>query len=127
MAFSFDDIDRAIADTFGIAATLSPQVREQYTAGAANVDRPAHQVIGVFSAGPHDHGVGGSSAEPRSGVSSFRGSATEFWLPAEQVAALLPYKIKRGDKLAVWGKTYVIASPEPTDAGDLNLILTLEP
>lgn len=125
MAFSFDDMDAAVRGVFGDAATLTPQAREQYTAGAGDPARPAQTIYGVFSAGPSHDGVSGRGEGQRPGGTTLASEGFEFWMAAADVATI-PYQVRRGDKLAVGAITYIIAAVHSTDAGDANLILTRE-
>jgi hypothetical protein len=134
MASPFDDLDAlvsgAIGDAFGEVAVLRPRISSQYVERADDPSRPIATVTGVFSAGPADDKLkGGSAGSEFSGGTRVVSQSAEFWLPAEQVRALVARPVK-GDALTLTGRdgapVYSISQVHPSDMGDLNLILTWE-
>ncbi len=132
MASPFDDLDAlisgAIGDAFGEVAVLRPRLSSQYVERADDPTRPIATVAGVFSAGTSDEQLRSMGAE-LTGRTRLASQSAEFWLPAEQVQALVARPVK-GDALTLTGRdgapVYSISQVQPSDMGDLNLILVRE-
>ena len=134
MASPFDDLDdlmsSAVLTAYGEAATLRPRVSSQYVARSDDPDRPETTVWGVYSAtsavAPIKGQAVGAVFRGTTRVSSKR---AEFWIGAEQVAEI-PFAIAKGDAISLPGQpgapTFSIVDVQPTDMGDVNLILVSE-
>lgn len=125
-----DDLSAAIDATFGEAAVLRPRVSVQY------VERTAHPTVnpitvwGVFSAGPGDTMMKGQARGAELvGTTRLASMTAEFWIARAQVAEL-PMLPAKGDALALTSRAgspvYSISQVQPTDMGDINLILVRE-
>ena len=120
----------AITGNMGESALLLPRVTSQYTARASDPDRDAALVVGVFEAGPEREDVSGRRP-PNQFRASTRMATMEaaFWLSAEQAGAL-PWRPRPGDALQLTARAgqpvYAIAALDPTDLGDLTLVLVVE-
>lgn len=116
-------LDGAVVDAFADRATVTPRTIDQYAGAAADPDRSAFDVCGVLSktsevnrAMPERYGPDVETASV----------AAEFWIPKANIPADPP---RKGDALSFPGTaepTYSVALANPTDRGDLNLILTVE-
>jgi hypothetical protein len=130
----FDDLDAqlasAIGGAFGEAAVLRPRVSVQY------VERTAHPTVnpitvwGVFSAGPGETQMKGQARGAELvGTTRLASMTAEFWIAKAQVNEL-PMLPAKGDALALTSRAgspvYSISMVQPSDMGDLNLILVRE-
>ncbi len=134
MTAPFDDLDAAmsaaIVTAYGEVALLRPRVRQQYVERAADSDRNAVQVWGVFSAGPITQPLKGQfvGTETQGGlrVGAVR---SEFWIGAAQIVEI-GFEPATGDLLELPGRAsepaYAVAFVQRTDRGDLTLVLTRE-
>lgn len=133
MPTPFDALDAAMSASmtaaFGEAATLRPRVASQYAERADDPGRPAATITGVFSAGPAEVPIKGNSKGGEfSGPTKFTTVRSEFWIDAARVAQL-PYRPAVGDLVILPGRggaAYEIVGMQPTDMGDLNLILAFD-
>lgn len=134
MTSIFDALDAAVSTaiktTFSEVAVLRPRVSVQYVERAVDADRPQTIIHGVFSSGPADHDLRGQSTGPQFGGSTRLASASaEFWIAKAEVDALAALPVK-GDTITLTARAgcpvYAIARVQPTDLGDLNLILVSE-
>ena len=134
MASPFDDLDAtasaALVAGFGEAAIIIPRAPAQYVESAGDADRDQHKVQGIFSAGPARVSFRGQSVGVEMvGATQVATAAAEFWMSAEQVAAL-PYAPKKGDLLVMVDQPgapkYAVSARQPTDQGDLTLHLLVE-
>ena len=130
----FDDLDAQLSGTidaaFGEVAVLRPRVSAQYVERAEDPSREVATVTGVFSAGPADAPLKGSTAGAAfSGGTRVVSQSAEFWLLAEQVRALAARPVK-GDALTLTGRegapVFSVSQVQPSVMGDLTLILVLE-
>jgi hypothetical protein len=130
----FDDLDAQVSGTidaaFGEVAILRPRVSAQYVERAEDPSRQVTTVTGVFSAGPAEAPLKGSTAGTAfSGGTRVVSQSAEFWLPPEQVRALAA-RPQKGDALTLTGRpeapVYTLSQVQPSDMGDLTLILVLE-
>ncbi|MFA8387569.1 MAG: hypothetical protein ACEPO2_18280 [Pelagibaca sp.] len=130
----FDDLDAQVSGTidaaFGEVAVLRPRASLPYVARAEDPSRPIATVTGVFSAGPADAPLKGSSAGGAfSGGTRIVSQSAEFWLSAETVQSLVE-RPQKGDALTLTGRegapVYALSQVHPSDMGDLTLILVLE-
>ena len=130
----FDDLDAqvsgAIDAAFGEVAVLRPRVSAQYAERADDQSRPIATVTGVFSAGPAETPLKGSSAGGGfSGGTRIVSQSAAFWLSAETVRSLVD-RPQKGDALTLTGRegapVYALSQVHPSDMGDLTLILVLE-
>lgn len=135
VASIFDDLDAALASavgaSFGEAAVLRPRVSVQY------VERTAHPTIdpmtvwGVFSAGPSEAQQirGQARSAEMAGTTRIASMTAEFWISKAQVVEL-PLLPAKGDALTLTSRdgspVYSISQVQPTDMGDLNLLLVRE-
>lgn len=131
MASLFDELDGmlsgAICDVNGEVAVLRPRRSSQYAERAADPDRSDASVFGVFSAGPADGQIKGSARGAEfSGTTRTASMSAEFWMPSSVVCAIV-HRPQKGDAIILTERpgcpTYAISQVEPSDMGDLNLIL----
>ena len=134
MSTLFDDLDAqvsgAIDVAFGEIAVLRPRVSAQYAERAEDPSREVATVAGVFSAGPAEGPLKGSTAGAAfSGGTRVVSQSAEFWLAAVTVQSLV-YRPRKGDALTLTGRAgapvYALSQVHPSDMGDLTLILVLE-
>lgn len=134
MSSPFDALDaelsRAVMGTFGetIAAQLRPRTRSEY-AEAADPDRAARNIRGVFTEGHADAQLRGASTGAEfTGATRLSVHMAEFFLPASELA-LVPYEIRQGDELAFPSRpgapVFSVSDMQRGDTGDLNLILAI--
>ena len=130
----FDDLDAQVSGTidaaFGEVAVLRPRVSSQYAERAEDPSRQVATVTGVFSAGPADAPIKGSTAGAAfSGGTRVVSQSAEFWLAAVTVQSLVD-RPRKGDALTLTGRegapVYALSQVHPSDMGDLTLILVLE-
>ncbi len=130
----FDDLDAQVSGTidaaFGEVAILRPRVSSQYVARAEDPSRQVATVTGVFSAGPADAPLKGSTAGAAfSGGTRVVSQSAAFWLSTKTVQSLLT-RPQKGDALTLTGRVgapvYSVSQVHPSDMGDLTLILVLE-
>jgi len=134
MSSAFDALDAeasgVAADAFGESAILIPRRNSQYVEAAADVERFAIKIRGVFSGA-----AAGSDLKGQARGGDFPGTTriiaerTTFWIDAAQVA-ILGFLPAKGDLVRLPGRTgspsYAIAAVHPTSMGDLNLLLVRE-
>ena len=134
MGASFDELDTAMSaainTAYGAVAILRPRARQQYVERAADGDRNAVRVWGVFSSGPFEQALKGQLVgNPSQGALRFAGATAEFWIGAAQVVEM-GFEPAAGDRLELPGRSaepaYAVSFVQRTDRGDLNLILTRE-
>jgi hypothetical protein len=131
---AFDDFDalasNAALDAFGEEAVLSPRRSSQYAESAADADRMAVKVRGIFSAlaAPSDLRGQGRGGE-FTGTTRLIAEQSAFWIAAGQVAEL-GFRPAKGDLLRLPARcgspSFAIACVHPTSMGDLNLLLVRE-
>jgi hypothetical protein len=130
----FDDLDAQVSGTidaaFGEIAVLRPRVSSQYAERAEDPSREVATVTGVFSAGPADAPLKGSTAGAAfSGGTRVVSQSAAFWLSTKTVQSLLT-RPQKGDALTLTGRVgapvYSVSQVHPSDMGDLTLILVLE-
>ena len=134
MSSVFDSLDAlasdVIAQAFGESAILIPRRNSQYVEAAADVERLAVSVRGVFSGA-----AAGSDLKGQARGGDFLGTTrivaeqTAFWIAAAQVATL-GFRPAKGDLVRLPARSgnlsYAIAAVHPTSMGDLNLLLVRE-
>lgn len=133
MASPFDALDAALSascmSAFGEAAMLRPRKASQYTERVADPARPSAPIFGIYSAGPGEVPIRGAAAGGEfRGPTRFATMRAEFWIGAEHIANL-PYQIATGDLIVLTdrgGLPYEIVAAQPTDMGDVNLILAFD-
>ena len=134
MGAAFDELDAAmsaaIATAYGEVAVLRPRARQQYVERAADSDRNAIQIWGVFSSGPFEQPLKGQLVgNQNQGAMRFAGATAEFWIGTAQVAEM-GFEPSAGDLLELPGRptepAYAVSFVQRTDRGDINLILTRE-
>jgi len=130
----FDDLDAQVSGTidaaFGEIAVLRPRVSSQYAERAEDPSREVATVTGVFSAGPAEAPLKGSTAGAAfSGGTRVVSQSAAFWLSTKTVQSLLT-RPQKGDALTLTGRAgapvYALSQVHPSDMGDLTLILVLE-
>jgi hypothetical protein len=134
MTLPFDALDTlasgAAQEAFGEEAVLVPRRGGQYAEAAADADRMAVRVRGIFSAlaAPSDL-RGQSRGGEFTGTTRMVSEQSAFWIAAAQVAAL-GFRPARGDLLRLpercGSPSFAIAAIHPTSMGDLNLLLVRE-
>lgn len=131
MASMFDDLDAmasdAIGDVFHEEAVLRPRRSSQYAERAVDPDRGQALVFGVFSAGPADGELKGQAVGAKfTGSTRISSMSAEFWIPRVEVEQMV-HRPQKGDAIILTERpgcpTYAISQVEPSDMGDLNLIL----
>jgi len=134
MASPFDTLDElvssAVQTAYGESAILTPRTSSQYVQRAADEDRPAANVWGVFSAGPAESQIKGQATGGEfSGATRMHVMRAEFWMTAGQVAGL-GFAPGKGDRISFPGRpgmpVYSVAAIQHTDMGDTALILVRE-
>ncbi|MGD9714748.1 MAG: hypothetical protein AB7V46_22210, partial [Thermomicrobiales bacterium] len=108
MALLFDELDAlaqaAVNLVFGEPIRLVPRRGSQYSARQADPDRPARNVVGVYSVSPRtDHLAGQRNGAELSGTTKLAGVLGEIWLSTDVVAGL-GYPIRRGDAVQLLEK-----------------------
>jgi hypothetical protein len=131
---AFDDFDalasQAALAAFGEEAVLSPRRASQYVEAAADADRMAVKVRGIFSAlaAPSDL-RGQSRGGEFTGTTRIVAEQSAFWIDSAQVAEL-GFRPAKGDLLRLPARcgspSFAIAAVHPTSMGDLNLLLVRE-
>ncbi len=134
MTSAFDDFDalasQAALAAFGEEAVLSPRRASQYVEAAADADRMAVKVRGIFSAlaAPSDL-RGQSRGGEFTGTTRIVAEQSAFWIDSAQVAEL-GFRPAKGDLLRLPARcgspSFAIAAVHPTSMGDLNLLLVQE-
>jgi hypothetical protein len=131
---AFDDFDalasQAALAAFGEEAVLSPRRSSQYAEAAADADRMAVKVRGIFSALAAVSDLRGQSRGGEfTGTTRVVTEQTAFWIAAAQVAEI-GFRPARGDQVRLPGRCgspcFAIAAIHPTSMGDLNLLLVRE-
>lgn len=134
MSSVFDTLDaeasEVVADAFGEGAILIPRRNNQYVEAAADVERLAVAVRGVFSGAAAVSDLKGQArGGDFPGTTRIVAEQTAFWIAAAQVAAL-GFRPAKGDLLTLPERSghpsYAIAAVHPTSMGDLNLLLVRE-
>ena len=134
MTSVFDALDALASDAavagFGEEAVLIPRRGNQYVETAADADRMAVKVRGIFSAlaAPSDL-RGQSRGGEFTGTTRMVSEQSAFWIAAAQVANL-GFRPAKGDLLRLpercGSPSYAIVAIHPTSMGDLNLLLVRE-
>jgi hypothetical protein len=134
MASAFDALDALASEAamagFGEEAVLIPRRNSQYVEAAADADRMAVKVRGIFSAIAATSELRGQSRGGEfTGTTRVLSEQTAFWIAAAQVAELGFWPAK-GDQIRLpercGSPCYAIAAIHPTSMGDLNLLLVRE-
>lgn len=134
MASMFDDLDAAlsgaISGAFAEAAVLRPRVSAQYVERADDPNRASATITGIYSAGPAEDQLKGSARGAEFvGTSRLSSESAEFWIAKAQVT-LLGWLPAKGDALTLTARpgapVFSISKVEPTDMGDINLIIVRE-
>ena len=134
MASPFDAFDAlassAALEGFGEEAVLIPRRGSQYAEAAADADRMAVKVRGIFSALAATADLRGQSRGGEfTGTTRMVSEQSGFWIAAAQVAEL-GFRPAKGDLLKLAERcgspSYAIAAVHPTSMGDLNLLLVRE-
>jgi hypothetical protein len=134
MASAFDAYDIAASaaaiDVFGEEAMLQPRRQSQYVEAAADADRHAVSVVGVFSAGAAQSDLRGQRRGGEFvGATRVLAEQSSFWIAAVQVAGL-GFRPAKGDLLRLperpGAPCFAIAAVHSTGMGDLNLLLVRE-
>lgn len=134
MSSIFDSLDAqasgVVAEAFGESAVLIPRRNSQYVEAAADVERPAVSVRGIFSGAAAVSDLKGQArGGDFPGTTRIVGEQTAFWIAVAQVAAL-GFRPAKGDLLRTperpGSPSYAIAAVHPTSMGDLNLLLVRE-
>ncbi len=134
MTSPFDALDSlaagAVMEGFGEEAVLIPRRGSQYAEAAADADRMAVKVRGIFSAlaAPSDLRGQGRGGE-FTGTTRIVSEQSAFWIAAAQVAGI-GFRPARGDLLRLpercGSPSFAISAIHPTSMGDLNLLLVRE-
>jgi hypothetical protein len=134
MTSVFDALDALASDAaiegFGEEAVLTPRRGNQYVEAAADADRMAVKVRGIFSALAASSDLRGQSRGGEfTGTTRVVSEQTAFWIAAAQVADL-GFRPAGGDQIRLpercGSPSYAIAAIHPTSMGDLNLLLVRE-
>ena len=134
MSSPFDALDAAASSAvvmaYGEQAVLRPRVSEQYVERAADAERNAVTVWGVFSARPTSFDLHGQArGSELDGTTRVNAARSEFWIAREQ-AESLSFRPAKGDLLSLPGRpgspTYAISAIQPTNMGDLAFLLVRE-
>ena len=134
MTSVFDALDAlasgAAIEGFGEDAVLIPRRNSQYVEAAADADRMAVKVRGIFSALAASSDLRGQSRGGEFiGTTRVVSEQSAFWIAAAQVVEL-GFRPAKGDLLRFpercGSPSYAIAAIHPTSMGDLNLLLVRE-
>ena len=134
MTSAFDALDTLTSDAaiagFGEEAVLIPRRGNQYVEAAADADRMAVKVRGIFSALAATSDLRGQSRGGEfTGTTRVLSEQTAFWIAAAQVAEL-GFRPAKGDLLQFPERSgspcFAIAAADPPSMGDLNLLLVRE-
>ena len=134
MTSAFDALDALASEAavagFGEEAVLIPRRGNQYVEAAADADRMAVKVRGIFSALAASSDLRGQSRGGEfSGTTRVVSEQTAFWIAAAQVAEL-GFRPAKGDLVRLpercGSPCYAIAAIHPTSMGDLILLLVRE-
>ena len=134
MTSAFDALDAlasgAAIEGFGEEAVLIPRRGNQYVEAAADADRMAVKVRGIFSALAAASDLRGQSRGGEfTGTTRVISEQTAFWIAAAQVAEL-GFRPVKGDMLRLpercGSPCFAVAAVHPTSMGDLNLLLVRE-
>lgn len=134
MASPFDDLDNllssAVVTAYGEAAILTPRTSSQYAVRTSDQNRNSANVWGVLSAGAGEGPIKGQATGGEfSGTTRLHVMKAEFWLTADQVAAL-GFAPAKGDKLSFPGRpgapVYSVSAIQNTNMGDMALIIVRE-
>ena len=134
MTSAFDALDAMASDAavagFGEEAVLIPRRGNQYVEAAADADRMAMKVRGIFSAIAASSDLRGQSRGGEfTGTTRVLSEQTAFWIAAAQVAEL-GFRPAKGDLLRFPARCgspcFAVAAVHPTSMGDLNLLLVRE-
>ena len=134
MTSPFDALDAAassaVVTAYGEQAVLRPRTSEQYVERAADADRNAVTVWGVFSARPTSFDLHGQARGAElDGTTRVNAVRSEFWITREQAEAL-PFRPAKGDLLSLPGRpgspAYTVSAIQPTNMGDMAFLLVRE-
>jgi hypothetical protein len=134
MTSPFDALDAlasgAALEGFGEKAVLIPRRGSQYGRAAADADRMAAKVRGIFSALAASSDLRGQGRGGEfTGTTRVLAEQSAFWIAAAQVAEL-GFRPAKGDLLRLpercGSPSFAIAAVHPTSMGDLNLLLVRE-
>ncbi len=129
MATAFDDFlaaaDAAVEGIYSEPAGLLPRAAGEFSARLSDPARPSLTIVGVYSAGAGDTLIKGKAQGEFLGTTRMATTRHEFWIAPAQAAAV-PYRIAPGDLVQVRGVAFEIVYVQPSDAGDINLILAPE-
>jgi hypothetical protein len=134
MTSVFDALDALASEAsvvgFGEEAVLIPRRNSQYVEAAADADRMAVRVRGIFSARAASSELRGQSRGGEfGGTTRVLSEQTAFWIAAVQVAEL-GFRPAKGDQISLpercGSPSYAISAIHPTSMGDLNLLLVRE-
>ena len=134
MVSRFDALDAAassaVVTAYGEQAVLRPRRSEQYVERTADAERNAVTVWGVFSARPTSFDLHGQARGAElDGATRVNAAQSEFWIVRDQAEAL-SFRPAKGDSLNLPGRpgcpAYAISAIQPTNMGDLNLLLVRE-
>ena len=134
MSSAFDAFDEqaatAIILAFAEDAILTPRVLSPYVEAAADADRHAVTIRGVFSAHAAQSDLRGQGRGGEfTGTSRLVSEQSEFWI-ARADAEVIGFQPAKGDLLTLSGRpgmaAFAIVAVHPTNMGDLNLLLVRE-
>ena len=134
MTSAFDALDALVSGAamagFGEEAVLIPRRNSQYVEAAADADRLAVKVRGIFSALAAPSDLRGQSRGGQfTGTTRVLSEQTVFWIAAAQLAEL-GFRPAKGDQIRLpercGSPCYAISAIHPTSMGDLNLLLVRE-
>ncbi len=115
---------------FAIVVRIEPLTAPgSYGDGASDPDRPARIVRGILSSAPKIEGAGGQGRGEFGGPTKVSGQTVVIGLSAQTIRGLA-YRLRVGDRIVLPGvqppypTRYTISRLQPTDLGDLELILT---
>ena len=121
-----DLVDDVVNDLLGETAQVTPRVVSQYGGAAADPDRDAFEVVGIYAVAPENAAFRGQ--RQGAGVNSFANIAVhhpEFWIAAADYAAV-GGDIRQGDLVVLDAGRFNVSEVRPQDTGDALLLLTRE-
>lgn len=118
-----------LLDVMGENAVLVPRLRAQYSGKGADPERTEIEITGVFSGEPKHEDLSGQRRGEFVATSRAASMSSEFWLSADDVAAL-PWRPRKGDAIKLTDRpdepVYAINWAAPEDGGDLTLHISIE-
>lgn len=120
--------DGVVTSVMGTAAEILPRLAGRLSQPVADPARPVVTVTGVFTDIPagEDTLEGQRQRGEFAGATTTAVSQTHLWLSRAEFARI-PFALGEHDALRIGDRLFGIAKADPTDHGDVILMLTREP